>query len=191
MAESGLDSLAETHAVAITWKAYELRPEEAGAPSPAELERFRKYLQQGWPRVAEAARERFGLELQQPPFRPGMRTRPAHAAAKIAEALGQGDAYHRAVFRAYWFDGQDISEEAVLVALALKVGLDEAEFRAALADDQYRYAVVADEQWAYQAGLQGVPAFIFGERYLVSGAQPAAVLRQVAERCLAEGRVLE
>lgn len=190
MAESGLDSLAETHATAVTWKAYELRPEEAGTPAPAEVERFRKYLQQGWPRVAEIARERFGLELQEPPFRPGMRTRRAHAATKIAEALGQGDAYHRAVFRAYWFEGQDISDEAVLTALALRVGLDEAAFQAALADDQYRYNVVADLQWAQEAGLQGVPAFIFGERYLVSGAQPVEVLRQVADRCLAEGRTL-
>lgn len=190
MAESGLDSLAETHTIAATWKAYELRPEEAPPPSPAEQERFREYLRQGWPRVAGIAQERFGLELQEPPFRPELRTRLAHTATKVAEALGQGDAYHRAVFRAYWFEGRDIGAEAVLVDVAGQVGLEAAAFRAALQDDQYRYAVVADLQWAYQAGLEGVPAFIFGERYLVSGAQPVEFLRQVADRCLAEGRTL-
>lgn len=190
MAESGLDSLAETHAVAITWKAYELRPEEAPAPSPAEQERFRAYLRDGWPRVAAIAQERFGLSLSEPPFRPGLRTRLAHTATKAAEALGQGDAFHRAVFRAYWFEGRDIGAADVLTEIAAQVGLEPAGFQAALADDQYRYAVVADAQWAYEADLGGVPAFVFGERYLVSGAQPVEFLRQVADRCLAEGRTL-
>lgn len=190
MAESGLDSLTETHAIALTWKAYELRPPEAPAQSPAELERFRAYLREGWPRLADIARERFGLVIQPPPFRPGMHTRLAHVATKVAEALGQGDAFHRAVFRAYWLEGREIGAEAVLVEIAQAVGLEADAFRAGLADDQYRYAVAADAQWAYQAGLQGVPAFIFGERYLVSGAQPVEVLRQVADRCLAEGRTL-
>jgi predicted DsbA family dithiol-disulfide isomerase len=36
-----------------------------------------------------------------------------------------------------------------------------------------------------------VPAFIFGNRYLVSGAQPAAQLREVAERCVAEGLTMD
>jgi predicted DsbA family dithiol-disulfide isomerase len=190
MAESGLDSLAETHAIAVTWKAYELRPEEAPPMSPAEQERFQAYLRQGWPRVAGVARERFGLELSEPPFRPGLRTRLTHTAAKAAEALGRGEAFRRAIFRAYWLEGRDIGAEAVLADLARQAGLDEAAFRAAWQDDPYRSAVVADLQWAYQAGLGGVPAFIFGERYLVSGALPVELLRQVADRCLAEGRTL-
>lgn len=187
MAESGLDSLAETHAIATTWKAYELRPAEAPRPAPEEEARFRRYLKDGWPRVAAIAQERFGLTLQEPPYRPELRTRLAHVATKAAAALGQGDAFHRAVFRAYWFEGRDIGSAAVLAEVAAAVGLAPAAYEAELADDVHRYAVTADQQWAYQAGLGGVPAFIFGERYLVSGAQPVELLRQVADRCLAEG----
>lgn len=189
MAESGLDSLAQTHAIAVTWKAYELRPVEAPRRPPAEEARFRQYLKEGWPRVETIARERFGLTLNEPPYRPELSTRLAHVAAKAAEALGHGDAFRCAVFRAYWITGQDIGSEDVLVEIARAVGLDEAEFRAALSDDVHRYAVAADQQWAYRANLGGVPAFIFADRYLVSGAQPAEVLRQVADRCVQEGLV--
>jgi len=35
--------------------------------------------------------------------------------------------------------------------------------------------------------LSGVPAFIFGMRYLVSGAQTPEVLAEVVDKCVAEG----
>lgn len=65
--------------------------------------------------------------------------------------------------------------------------MDEAEFRAALGQADYRAEVEADEYWAWQQDLRGVPAFIFAERYLVSGAQPVEVLQQVVDRCAQEG----
>jgi predicted DsbA family dithiol-disulfide isomerase len=188
MAESGLDSLSETHQIRVAWKAFELRPAEVLPLSAAETERLRAYVKQGWPRVRDIARERFGLEMTRPEFDGRLSTRPAHVAAKFAQAQGHGDAFHRAVFRAYWQQGRDIGSADVLAEIGREVGLDEAALRAALADERYLAAVLEDEEWAYRHGLGGVPAFIFGNRYLVSGAQPAELLRQVANRCLEEGR---
>ncbi len=186
MAESGLDSLRETHAVNVTWRAYELRPPEAPRRSPDEEAQFRLYIARAWPRVEGIARERFGLELKR--MEGGHHpTRLAHIGAKFATEQGRGEAYHRAVFRAFWQELRDIALADVLAEIAVSVGLAEAAFRAALEDDRYRYEVYQDERWAMRAGLSGVPAFIFGDRYLVSGAQPADVLREVADRCLAEG----
>jgi len=116
-------------------------------------------------------------------------TRLAHVGAKFASERGQGEAYQRAVFRAHWQELRDISSPDVLAEIAARLGLDEAEFRAALKDENYVAAVETDEYWAWQQGLNGVPAFIFGRRYLVSGAQPPEVLRQVADQCIEEGRV--
>ena len=64
MAESGLDSLCQTHDVTVEWRAYELHP--AGAqPLPPQVEaRIREKIAAGWPRVQQIAHERFGLELK-------------------------------------------------------------------------------------------------------------------------------
>ncbi len=186
MAESSLDSLRETHAVEVEWRAYELRP--AGSPPiPAD---YRQRIAEGWPRVQAMARERFGLEMRRMEGDEQHPTRLAHIGAKYAIEQGQGDAYHRAVFRAHWQDLRDIASPEVLTEIAVALGLEAAGFRAALHNEGYAAAVEADEYWAYQQNLGGVPAFIFGNRYLVSGAQPAEVLRQVADKCLEEGRVV-
>jgi predicted DsbA family dithiol-disulfide isomerase len=186
MAESGLDSLRETHAIEVTFRAYELRPANLPSLPPDVEERRRRKIAEHWPRVERIARERFGLELKR--MEGGhYPTRLAHIGAKFAITQGEGDAYHRAVFRAHWQELRDISSPDTLADIAVAIGLDEAAFRAALADEQYIVEVETDEYWAYQHGLGGVPAFIFGNRYLISGAQPVEVLRQVADQCIAEG----
>lgn len=186
MAESGLDSLRETHSLEVTFRAYELRPHNTPPLPPEVEERRQKKIAEHWPRVQQTARERFGLELKR--VEGGHHpTRLAHIGAKFAIAHGQGEAYHKAVFRAHWQELRDIAAPETLADIATTLGLDAAAFHAALSDERYIMEVEADEYWAYQQGLSGVPAFIFGQRYLVSGAQPVDVLRQVADQCLAEG----
>lgn len=189
MAESGLDSLRQTHEVSVDWRAFELRPAEAPAPSPEQDEAHRQYVLSAWPRVAQIARERFGLELKRAEGEVQRDTRLAHEGAKFAAEHGQGEAYHRAVFRAHWQELRDISSPEALAEIAGDLGLDEADFRKALAEGRHTQAVLDDERLAAEYGLTGVPAFIFCNHYLVSGAQPAEALRQVADRCIHEGRV--
>ncbi len=42
---------------------------------------------------------------------------------------------------------------------------------------------------AREYGVDGIPAFIFADRYLVPGAQPVQVLEQAVDQCVAEGLV--
>lgn len=126
------------------------------------------------------ARQRYGLELNVGPF--GINSRPALVGAKFAEAHGLGEAYHDAVFRAYWQEAQNIEAVEVLAGLATAVGLNRDEFLAALDDPHYQNAMLADVQQAYQYGLSGVPALVYNNKYLVSGAQPYELLVQVAEK---------
>lgn len=186
MAESGLDSLRETHTLQIEWKAFELRP--AGSPPiPAE---YRARIRAGNAQMLTIARERFGLEMQGvEPKEPGA-SFLAHVGAKYAIENGKGPDYHHAVFAAHWQEEKDITSVEVLVEIATRLGLDEAEFRAALEHPRYAAQVREEAEWAYRHGVGGVPAIIFGNRYLVSGAQPVEVLREVAERCVAEGLVV-
>lgn len=126
------------------------------------------------------ARERYGLEINSGPF--GIDSRPALVGAKFAEARGVGEAYHDAVFRAYWQDARNIEDVAVLAELATAVGLDRDSFLAALDDPAYQQAMLADVQQAFQYGLSGVPALVYNNKYLVTGAQPYELLAEVAEK---------
>lgn len=130
------------------------------------------------------ARERYGLEIDAGPF--GIDSRLALRGAKFAEAQGAGAAYHDAVFRAYWQQARSVADTAVLADIAVSLGLDRDEFLAALVEEQWETAVAADIEQARAYGLSGVPALVFGKKYLVVGAQPLAALAEVVEKVMVE-----
>lgn len=164
----------------VRWRSYELRP--AGAP-PISPE-YRRQIEAKRPQMETMARERYGIEMNAGPF--GIDSRPALVGAKYAEAQGVGDAYHDAVFRAYWQDAQNIEDRDVLADLAGRLGLDRDGFLAALEDEALQAEVTADIQQAFAYGLSGVPALVFNNKYLVTGAQPYELLEQVVGQIQSE-----
>ncbi|KAA3665408.1 MAG: hypothetical protein DWQ04_00715 [Chloroflexi bacterium] len=175
-----MEKLKQSHHVSIHWRSYELRP--AGAP-PISPE-YRERILAARPQMIAMAREHYKLEINNGPF--GIDSRPALVGAKFAESEGKGEAYHDAVFRAYWQEGQDIGETAVLTTIAQTVGLPQDAFLAALNDDQFENQVTADIEQAIAYGLRGVPALVYNNKFLVSGAQPYDMLVQVAEKAREE-----
>lgn len=134
--------------------------------------------------MEQMAKEQYGLDINAGPF--GIDSRPALIGAKFAEAQGKGESYHNGVFEAYWKEGLDIEDTAVLRQIADESGIAPDEFIAALDDAQFEQEVSADIDQAFAFGLSGVPALIFANKYLVSGAQPYEVLVQVTEKVLEE-----
>jgi predicted DsbA family dithiol-disulfide isomerase len=130
--------------------------------------------------LAKRAREEYGLELNAGPS--GIDSRPALIAEKYAEAHGKGSAFHAAVMQAYWQQARSLDDRAVLKEIAEQVGLSTENFDDVLADPAYDVAVTADVDLAHEYGLSGVPALVFADRYLVVGAQPYDVLKQVVEK---------
>lgn len=130
--------------------------------------------------VADLAREQYGLELNPGPI--GINTRAAHVAHKFANAKGKDDAFHLALMKAYWMEGRSIEDLEVLQDIGEKLALSRAEMAAAWEDPVFGARVDADRQQAAAAGINGVPAFIFADKYFASGAQPYEVLKQVVEK---------
>jgi predicted DsbA family dithiol-disulfide isomerase len=93
-------------------------------------------------------------------------------------------------FQAYLTDGEPIGDPETLVWVAAEVGLDADDSRAVLESDRYADAVRADELQASRYGITGVPFYVIDEKYGVSGAQPAAALRQVLDTAWAEANPL-
>ena len=134
----------------------------------------------GRPRLYAIAKEQYGLDLNQGPW--GIDSRPALIGAKYAEAQGMGLAYHEGILRAYWHEAQNIGETDVLVKIAEEAGLERDGFLAALQEPTWEQEVLGDVATAHSYGINGVPALIFQNKYLVSGAQPYDVLTQVVEQ---------
>lgn len=170
----------ESPAVSVHWRSFELRPKGA-PPIPPE---YRARIEASRPQLVTIARERYNRTLNPGPF--GIDSRPALIGAKYAEAMGLGPLYHDTVMRAYWQQAQDIGDRSVLADLAKQVGLPRAAYLAALDDPAFDAQVTADVELARAYGLNGVPALVFADRYLVSGAQPADELRRVVDQVAAE-----
>lgn len=89
------------------------------------------------------------------------------------------------IYAAYFEHGRDIGDIDVLAGIAEGAGLDGTAIRAALAGEAGMAEVLADVEFARQAGISGVPFFVFNDKYAFSGAQlPQSILRvieQVAE----------
>ena len=81
--------------------------------------------------------------------------------------------------QAYWQQEAKLDDLEQLATLAQDAGLDRQEFQAALSDPTYDQQVQEDIDTAASYGLSGVPALVFDNKYLVSGAQPLNVLQQV------------
>lgn len=176
-----MELLTQSHSAAlpplnVRWRSFELRP--AGSP-PLPPDYLAK-IEAGRPRLAAVARESYGLTLNPGPF--GIRSRPALVAEKFATSAGCGERFHDRLMHAYWAQALDISERAVLVAVADECGLDRASLLAALDDPLFDQQVQDDLDTARRYGLNSVPALVFADRYLVSGAQPVDVLRSVVEQ---------
>ena len=109
-------------------------------------------------------------------------TRRAHELVRAAVAAGRGDAMLERLYRAYFTEGGSVFDVGSLVALAVEVGLDEADVRAALDDGRYTAAVEADNREARALGARGVPFFVIDRLFGVSGAQPVEVFVDVLTR---------
>jgi predicted DsbA family dithiol-disulfide isomerase len=160
--------------VEIIWRAFELRPEPVPMIDPQS-----DYLRRAWSDSVAPLAERLGVTMRFPPVKP--RTRLAHEAAYWARAQGRFDDYHAVIFRAFFERGEDIGDVDVLIALALKLGLDSHSLREALTSHESAASVIADEREAARLEVSGVPAFVANRKAALSGVQPLENLRKLIE----------
>lgn len=176
-----LNTLQKNYNIDLHWRSFELRPKG----SPPIPDYYLKHIEEvSRPRFIETAQKLHGITVNSGPF--GIISHAALVGAKYSEVQGQGQAYHQAMFSAYWQQAQNIEDVNVLADIAESVGLNRDELLAALDSPVYEAAVMNDIGLAQQYGLTGVPAIVFENKYLVSGAQPYEVFEQVVQKLLSE-----
>jgi predicted DsbA family dithiol-disulfide isomerase len=156
--------------VEIRWTAFPLHPEiPAEGVTLEELFAGRRIDIPGMlQRLEHTAR---GLGLPFGERRMSFNSRRAQEAAKWAETRGQADAFHNAVFRAYFAEGKNLHAVETLAAAAESAGLRGGDLEEALRSNAFKTAVDQDWLRARQLGITAVPTFRMNGDNLV-GAQP-------------------
>jgi predicted DsbA family dithiol-disulfide isomerase len=103
-------------------------------------------------------------------------------AAEFAAERPHAEAFHRAMFKAYFDDLEDIGTIDNVVRIGEAAGLDGTALRQALETGEYRQQVDDGIQWAREAGVTGVPTFIIADRWAVVGAQDYSVFESLMKK---------
>ena len=132
-------------------------------------------------RVTAAAAEE-GLVYDAVKIKSQPNTLDCHRLIRWAGGIGKAADMKQRLMDLYFTEGADLTNRAVLIEAAVDVGLDRDDMTAALASDQDVDTIEQESQEAKQAGIEGVPCFIFAGKFAVSGAQSPEYLAQAIER---------
>jgi predicted DsbA family dithiol-disulfide isomerase len=116
-------------------------------------------------------------------------TTDCHRLIHWAEAIGKAAEMKQKLMDLYFTDGGDLTQRDTLVEAAAAVGLDADQVRADLVTDKDVNFVAQQAEQAKEAGIDGVPCFIFGGKFAVSGAQAPEYLAEAIER-VASGKTI-
>jgi predicted DsbA family dithiol-disulfide isomerase len=116
----------------------------------------------------------------------------AHRLVRFAGNHGLAEFAVEALFQSHFVKGRDIGNSDVLAGIGEEIGLPGAVVRRYLLSDTDVAAVHADNARAHRLGINGVPAFVFQETFVICGAQEPIVLARmldVAQEAIAAAAV--
>lgn len=190
--EKALENFEHADEVEIEYKSYQLEPGAKYEPEKTYLQAMidrkgtsAEQMQQMIDQVGGMAKEA-GLDYNFDEMKL-TDTFPAHRVFQYAKEEGKGYEYFDKLYEGFFLNGKLISDVDYLRSVGVEIGLDENRIGEILENDkEYDSQVVRDIQEAGQVGVQGVPFFVFNNKYGVSGAQPVEAFEQVLNQVYAE-----
>ncbi len=136
-------------------------------------------------RVEAAAREAaIDLDLSKQKY--AYDTTAAHTLLRHAESRGTQAALADALFVTHFQEARSVADRGVLAEVGSRHGFAPGEVEAILADPAELERTREEMRAAAEAGVQGVPLFVLGNRYSLSGAQPEEVFREALRKVAGE-----
>lgn len=138
-----------------------------------------------WARVeSEAAKAGITLDLSQQPRM--FNTAKAHTITRLSLPNGNQHELANAIAEAYFLGHRQINDDNVLADIAVEFGWDRGDALDAMNDANELSITESLASDAAAQGIRGVPFFIFGGKYALSGAQPDEVFVQAIDKTLSE-----
>jgi len=189
--ETALNSLSRKDDVEVIWHSYQLNPNQK---SESELDVY-SYLAELKGQTREwsvmvhdnmtKAAKLIGLDYHFEKARIA-NSFDAHRVIQLAKKYNLTDELEERFFKAYFTEGELMSDHITLIRLATEAGLPTEEVIQVLKTDQYSKDVINDGAEARQLGVRGVPYFIMDRKYAVSGAQDSSVFKETLQKALNE-----
>src|SRR5471032_2105798 len=115
-------------------------------------------------------------------------TLDCHRLIHWAGSIGKAAEMKQKLMDLYFTQGADLTERKTLVQAAADVGLAGDTVRGDLATDKDIALIEQQALSAKEAGIEGVPCFIFGDKFAVSGAQSPEYLAEAIDRMAKTGQ---
>ncbi len=117
-------------------------------------------------------------------------TTNSHKALLLAEAAMEEkpevfESLNEGLFRGYFTEGRNIGDPQVLRDVAEAAGVPDGRIGIAWSDAAYEERLRRDHAAAAEIGITGIPTFIIDGRWILEGAVPVEMLREVAIKALA------
>jgi predicted DsbA family dithiol-disulfide isomerase len=167
--------------IELEWRGYQIHPEwpaegisvdQVRGPSDMDARKA------AWQRITAMA-DAEGLEIKAPTVFTS--SRAALAACEYAREQGKSEELEGRIYRAYFIEGANIGDGALVARMGAEVGLNETEVAEAIRSPRYDMRLKNNALVAHQRGVSGVPTFFIGEYPLV-GAQSTDVMRKILQR---------
>ena len=173
------------HPFAITWQPFRLDPLMPSAGMPYTAYMKMKFENEAGiieaMRPVMAASERLGLWINPSLIERVPNTLNAHRLLYWAGLEGAQTPVMSALMRAYWREGQNLSNPDVLADIGEKAGMKGEMIRRLLATNADCDEIARRELHARERGISSAPTFIDADSHVVSGAQPAALWQNVID----------
>jgi len=194
--ELALDQFSHKEKVRIEYASFQLDPNAEVQSNKMVydmlMEKFRQSLEQVRTMTEELSMqaEEIGLDFQFEKM-PQVNTYDAHRLVKYAKKENKELEMVNKIFRGYFSEGKRIDDHSVLLDMAMDVGIEREAVEEVLSVNCCAKSVKTDIETASEIGIQGVPFFIFNEKYSVSGAQPVEVFINALDQIWQENHVKE
>ena len=173
--ETALDRFERARQATVRWRAFQLNP---GMPVEGMARDAYLALKFGGDERASQIYEvigQAGVEVGIPFAFEKIERTPntiqAHRLIRHAARSGRDGDLVEALFRGYFLDGRDLSDDAILADIADECGMDPDGAREYLAGRDDEEEIRAEHDFAVSLNITGVPCFILEGRYAVVGAQ--------------------
>lgn len=180
--ESALAEMGNPEDIVINWHPYQLDPTIPEEGVDREKYFIKKFgdtgkIRQMFDHLTNVGKAD-GIDFQLDVISKSINTFSLHKLLHVAGEEGFKAELEEIFFKAYFTEGKDLSDLAVLTTLLTVFGWDEEKIKTIMADDSVGYAVRQEINHYQGMGVSGVPFFVINDKYGISGAQPSDVFVQ-------------